>query len=49
MLEPRRPFDPIATALAAALREIAERRRAEELDRRAKMTVVRGGKEEPAA
>ncbi len=40
----RRPTSPIAHALAAAIREISARIAAEGADRRAKMTVVDGGK-----
>lgn len=45
----RQPFDPIAAALALAIREAIAKREAARAERRAKMTLVRGGKEEPAA
>jgi hypothetical protein len=39
-----KPGNPIAHALAAALREIAARKAVERAERRAKLTVVDGAK-----
>jgi len=48
MPDPRRPFDPLAAALALAIRRAIAKREAARAKRRATLTVVRGGKEEPA-
>lgn len=41
--------DPIVVALGLAIREIAERRAIERLERHGKLTVVDGGKRRDAA
>jgi hypothetical protein len=45
----RRPTDPIALALAAAIAEITARRAAEATERRRRIVVVTGSKEGRAA
>jgi hypothetical protein len=44
-----RPPNPLAAALALAIREALVRKRRDRVEQRAKLAIVRGGKEESAA